>query len=129
MTNFPRPQCMTGSHGPRWTTLPISSPHISLSRSCSANGDRAADGPPGPARLPAALEDKKQTKSMMLRVLTFASRFVFAVFLLLTTIYCVLAYVPFTYQQIIVAAPMAWLIAFAKFHQWIYWLALAIAAP
>ena len=66
---------------------------------------------------------------MMLRVLTFFSRLVFVLFLLLSAIYCVLAYVPFTYQQIIVAAPMGWLVSLAKFHQWIYWLTLAIAAP
>lgn len=62
------------------------------------------------------------------RPLFFLARALFAAFVLLTFSYCVLAYVPFTYQQMVVAAPLDWLSLFVKFHPYTYWAALAVLA-
>ncbi len=59
---------------------------------------------------------------------TFLWRVCLAGFVLLTVSYCLLAFIPFTYQQMVVAAPLAWLTAFVKFHPYLYWIVLGIQA-
>jgi predicted AlkP superfamily pyrophosphatase or phosphodiesterase len=60
------------------------------------------------------------------RSLFFLTRAIFGVFLLLTASYCLLAYVPFTYHQIVVEAPLPWLAMFVRFHSYLYWLVLGM---
>src|SRR5215470_285682 len=42
------------------------------------------------------------------------------VFLLLTSIYCLIAYVPFTYEQVIKFRLISWVTAFAEVHAYAY---------
>src|SRR5437016_3814531 len=66
---------------------------------------------------------------MTLRGLAFlASRSIVAVFTLLTTFYCLLAYIPFTYHQIHLGGLLSWVSVFANFHPYLYWVALVAAA-
>lgn len=39
----------------------------------------------------------------------------------LTSIYCLLAYLPYTYADVIVAPPYAWMPWFARWSAWLYW--------
>ena len=57
-----------------------------------------------------------------------ALRGVFSAFCLLTSVYCLLAFVPFTYQQFIEARLVGWLGDFAVLHPLLAWLALICAA-
>ena len=63
------------------------------------------------------------------RPLVLVGRACFSLFVLLTSIYCLLTYIPFTYQQVHVAGLLPWLTTFVKIHSYIYWLALAILVP
>ncbi|HEY1801166.1 MAG TPA: sulfatase-like hydrolase/transferase, partial [Terriglobales bacterium] len=50
-------------------------------------------------------------------------------YFLLTSIYCLLAYLPYTYADVIMAPPYAWMPWFARWNAWLYWpilLALAV---
>ena len=58
-------------------------------------------------------------------VLVFA-RIVFLVFCILSTGYCLLAYIPFTYQQIHIGGLLPWLNTFVRFHPLFYWIALGL---
>lgn len=49
------------------------------------------------------------------------ARVVFGVYLLMTSTYCLLAYIPFTYQWVINCQLVTWLPVFAKYHRFIYW--------
>lgn len=49
-------------------------------------------------------------------------------FLLLTSLFCLLAYIPYTYFFLIKEPPYGWLIGFAQYHSWFYWSATAAAA-
>lgn len=55
-------------------------------------------------------------------------RLIFAAFCFITSLYCVIAFVPFTYQQIIEFQVVSWTSVFARFHPWLYWVAFACAA-
>lgn len=55
-----------------------------------------------------------------------AARSAFAGFFLFTSIYCLLAYVPFTYQQIHKGGLLPWLGTFAWMHPILHWLMLGI---
>lgn len=50
-----------------------------------------------------------------------------AAFVVLTAGVCLLAYIPFTYHQVVLGALLPWLSAFAGFHSYLYWLAFAAA--
>ena len=50
-----------------------------------------------------------------------------ATFVVLTSGYCLLAYIPFTYHQVHLGGLLPWLSAFAKFHPYLYWLAFLAA--
>ncbi len=56
------------------------------------------------------------------------ARFGFALFVVLTSAYSLLAYIPFTYQQFHVGGLFPWLTAFVQYHSYLYWPALALAA-
>ncbi len=51
----------------------------------------------------------------------------FGIFLLLTSFYCLLAYIPYTYLFLIKEPPYGWLIKFPAYHVWLYWCAVAAA--
>jgi hypothetical protein len=59
------------------------------------------------------------------RVLT---KILFAVFFLLSSLYCVLAYVPFTAQQVVKGDLIPALNVFARNQHYLYWLVLLLAA-
>lgn len=63
------------------------------------------------------------------RLVFFVARFVFAFFILFTSGYCLLTFIPFTYQQFHVGDLLLWLTVFVKYHPFIYLAALAIVAP
>ena len=54
------------------------------------------------------------------------TRALFAFFFLFDSLYCLLAYVPFTYQQMIKGGLIPQLLVFARFEHWIYWAFLLI---
>jgi Sulfatase len=49
-------------------------------------------------------------------------------YLLLTSLYCVLAFVPYTYYAFIKAPAYEWMPWFAKYHALLYWVALTLVA-
>ncbi len=53
------------------------------------------------------------------RPLFFLGRACFGVFIFLTSSYCLLAFVPFTYHQILLAAPLPWLSLFVRVHPYV----------
>jgi len=69
---------------------------------------------------------QESSKMTLPRPLLFVARAAFGVFLLLTASYCLLAYLPFTYQQIVVEAPLPWLSMFVRAHPYLYWLVLVL---
>lgn len=56
------------------------------------------------------------------------ARLLFALFFLLTSSYCLLAYIPFTYQWVIKCTLVKWLPVFVQLHSLFYWAAIALAA-
>ena len=56
------------------------------------------------------------------------ARLCFCAFFLVTSVYCLLAYIPFTHQWVISFALVGWLPAFVKLHPYLYWLALGPVA-
>lgn len=60
------------------------------------------------------------------RAVSFLIRAIFGLFLFLTASYCLLAYLPFTYHQIVVEAPLPWLSMFVRFHPYWYWFVLGL---
>jgi hypothetical protein len=57
------------------------------------------------------------------------TRLVFASFQLLTSLYCLLAYLPFTYHQVHTGGLLPWLDGFARIHPWLNLAALALVLP
>jgi len=64
---------------------------------------------------------------MRARLAFFAARLAVAILFVLTALYCLLAYIPFTYHQIHLGGLVAWVSAFAHYQPYLYWLALAAA--
>jgi hypothetical protein len=62
------------------------------------------------------------------RPVFFIFRSCFGFFIVLTFAYCLLTYIPFTYQQVHVGGLLPWLNAFRKFHPYFYWTALVVVA-
>src|SRR6266480_2179667 len=60
------------------------------------------------------------------RSLFVVPRLCFCAFMLVTSAYCLLAYIPFTYQWVISFNLVGWLPGFVKFHPYLYWLALVM---
>src|SRR4051812_9563773 len=54
------------------------------------------------------------------RTLFLAARLYFCAFLLLTSLYCLLAYIPFTYHWFIQNPLVFWIPIFVKFHTYFY---------
>ncbi len=61
------------------------------------------------------------------KVLSFGSRLIFLSFFILTSVYCLLAYIPFAYFQFLKFNHVAALTVFVKFHPLIYWAVVALA--
>ena len=59
---------------------------------------------------------------------TVIARLSFCFFIILTSVYCVLAYIPFTYQWVIGFNLVSWLSGFVRFHPYLYWLVFGMAA-
>ena len=55
------------------------------------------------------------------------ARICFGSYFLLTSLYCLLAFIPYTYFFLIKAPPSGALITFTQYHSWLYWLAVAAA--
>jgi len=55
------------------------------------------------------------------------ARLLFLAYVLFTASYCLLAYVPFTYQQIHLGELLPWLTRLVRLHAFLYWPALAAA--
>jgi Sulfatase len=64
---------------------------------------------------------------MAFRVSFLLARILVVTYVILTAAYCLLAYIPFTYHQVVVGALLPWLSAFATFHSYFYWPAFAAA--
>lgn len=62
------------------------------------------------------------------RVPMVIARLCFCAFFLVTSVYCLLAYIPFTYQWVISFPLVGWLPAFVKFHPYLYLLVLGLTA-
>lgn len=56
----------------------------------------------------------------------FCARLAFAVFVVLTSAYCLLAYIPFTYHWLIQSTLVKWLPVFVKLHTLLYWILLSL---
>lgn len=59
------------------------------------------------------------------QVLFLVTRFSFGLFWLLTSVYCLLAYIPFSHYWVINCPLVWWLPAFVRFHTFLYWLTLS----
>lgn len=64
---------------------------------------------------------------MVTRALYAAARLLLVLFFLLTSIYCLLAWIPFTYQQVVKGGLLPALTVFVSWHAKIYWAAFALA--
>jgi glucan phosphoethanolaminetransferase (alkaline phosphatase superfamily) len=77
-----------------------------------------------------ACEVPQEFYSVILSRLFFLfSRLCFALLLFLSASYCLLVYVPFTYQVLIVSAWLGFIMGFAKYHALLYWVVLALTVP
>lgn len=56
------------------------------------------------------------------------ARLSFGAFIVMTSAYCLLAYVPFTYHWVIKCPVVAWVPLFAKYHSYLYWVAFGMIA-
>jgi len=65
----------------------------------------------------------------MKKIALLAPRALFAGFQLLTALYCLMAYLPFTYHQVHVGGLLPWLDEFARLHCWLNLAMLALAFP
>src|ERR1700746_1349540 len=54
-----------------------------------------------------------------------ASKLAFGTYFILTSLYCLLAFIPYTYFFLIKAPPSEALIVFTHYHSLLYWIALA----
>jgi len=63
---------------------------------------------------------------MIARFLLPAGRVIVVLFFLLTSIYCLLAWIPFTYQQVVKGGLLQALNLFARWHPQAYWVVLAV---
>ena len=55
-------------------------------------------------------------------------KLIWGIYLVLTSIYCLLAFLPYTYFALIKAPAYSWMPWFAHHHRPLYWLALLAAA-
>ena len=62
-------------------------------------------------------------------LLLFLARLAYAALQVITAIYCLLAYIPFTYQQVHVGGLLPWLTTFVRIHPYLYVVGLAVVAP
>lgn len=85
---------------------------------------------PSLSRTSALSPADRQRVSAKLRLSLFlGARLGFCLFVLLTSLYCVLSYVPFTYYWLIKGDLFAWMPVFVKHHALLYVLSLALIVP
>ncbi|HVP43803.1 MAG TPA: sulfatase-like hydrolase/transferase [Terriglobales bacterium] len=63
------------------------------------------------------------------RLAFFLGRLTYATVLLITSVYCLLAFIPFTYQQVHVGRLLPWLTTVVHIHPYLYVAALVLLAP
>ena len=56
-----------------------------------------------------------------------AARLLFGAYVLLTSFYCLLVYIPFTYHELIESHLLGWVTAFARLHHFLFWPVFASA--
>ena len=61
--------------------------------------------------------------------LFFLGRLAYATFMVITAVYCVLVFLPFTYQQVHVGGLLPWLTTFVRIHPYLNVLAVAVLVP
>src|SRR5512135_477504 len=61
--------------------------------------------------------------------LFFLARMAFAAFYVISAIYCLLAFIPFTYQQVHIGGLLPWLTTFVKIHPYLNVVVLALLVP
>ena len=62
-------------------------------------------------------------------ILFLIARLIFGLFFVLTSSYCLLAYIPFTYQWVIKCTLVTWLPVFVKLHPFLYLVAVGVVIP
>ncbi len=62
------------------------------------------------------------------RPIFLAARLCCYLFFVLTSVYCLITYIPFTYQQVHKSDLLPWLSAFVKWHPYLHWLVLGLIA-
>jgi choline-sulfatase len=72
--------------------------------------------------------DSHSTRTLS-RALFSGARLSFCLFLLTTSLYCLLAYIPFTYHWVVKGELIAWLPVFVKYHPCFYLAALGLVCP
>ena len=65
---------------------------------------------------------------MSSRPVFLVARGIFTGFCLVTSVYCMLAFLPFTYQQVIESKLFGWTGGFATLHPWLFWVAFICGA-
>ncbi|MGA3266958.1 MAG: sulfatase-like hydrolase/transferase [Verrucomicrobiota bacterium] len=65
---------------------------------------------------------------MSSRIPSILLRMFWGIFLLFTSVYCLLAFLPFTYSALIKAPPYDWIPWFVSYYSGLYWVAFAAAA-
>jgi Sulfatase len=88
---------------------------VSVAESESRGG--SGGGTPGPS---ASANARKWLEA--------APRLIWGAYLLLTSLYCLLAFLPYTYYALVKAPPYAWMTWFVRHHALLFWLTTAAAA-
>src|SRR6266404_1658430 len=76
----------------------------------------------------AAKQVDQAVEAAVPRALFLLSRLCLCAFLLVTSAYCLLAYIPFTYQWVIKCTLVKWLPVFVSVHPFLYWAVMALVA-
>lgn len=58
---------------------------------------------------------------------TSLARLLAGAFFLLTSVFCLLAYIPYTYLFLVKEPPMHWLVVFIQYHGLLYWICFALS--
>src|SRR5262245_14531949 len=58
-------------------------------------------------------------------IIVLTARFLFGLFFLMSSSYCLLSYIPFTYQWVIKCTLVKWLPVFVRLHAFVYFVVLA----
>jgi len=76
----------------------------------------------------AAKQVDQAVEAAVPRALFVLARLCLCAFVLVTSAYCLLAYIPFTYQWVIKCTLVKWLPVFVSVHPFLYWAVMALVA-